>query len=281
MLIDTHCHVQFKAFDNDREQVISNCAKKNIIMNVVGTQSLTSESAVALAEKYDNIYATIGLHPIQKYVLPVKEENTSFIARGEVFDLNFYDKLISSSKKIIAIGETGLDAFHIPKDKSAQEIFEKQKETFLAHYELAQKYNLPLVIHVRDAHDQMLSVLSNISKPIKGVVHCFSGTLEYAEQYIDLGLYLGFTGIITFPIKKTDPSIQEKLWEIVRTIPLDKILIETDAPYLAPQEYRGLRCEPWMVEECAKKISELRGLSISEVSEVTINNSCKLFGIKK
>ena len=122
MLIDTHCHIQFKAYNDDREKIIAICAEKNVTLNVVGTQKDTSKAAVELAEKYDHIYASVGLHPIQKYVIPVKEEDTEFTARGEEFDVDYYDELIASSKKVIAVGETGLDRFHIPKDISGEEI---------------------------------------------------------------------------------------------------------------------------------------------------------------
>jgi len=277
MLVDSHCHIQFKAFNNDRNEVIVKCAENNLVMNVVGTQADTSKLAVELAEKYDNIYATVGLHPIQKYVIPVKEEDTSFTARGEDFDFDFYDNLIKSSKKVIAVGETGLDKYHIPKDKTSEEIFEKQKETFLQHYKLAEKNNLPLVIHVRDAHEEMLSVIEELPKPVRGTIHCFSGNREQAERYVDAGLYLGFTGVITFPPKKTNPKPQNDLIDVIKNMPLDKILIETDAPYLAPQAYRGKRCEPWMVGECAKKVVEIRGIKEEEVEKITVENTKRLF----
>ncbi len=279
MLFDTHSHVQFKAFDDDRDEVILRCENEGVMLNTVGTQKSTSQAAVDLAEKYEHVYASVGLHPIQKYVIPVKEEDTSFTARGEVFDFDFYDKLVSSSKKVIAIGETGLDKFHIPKDITEEEVFSHQKETFLQHYKLALKHDLPLVIHVRDAHEEMIELLQTLSSPIKGTIHCFSGNWGHAQQYLDMGLHLGFTGIITFPAKKTTPKPQLELLEVVKNIPEDNILIETDAPYLAPQAYRGKRCEPWMVAECAKKIAEVKGLSYKEVEEQTTNNAKKLFGI--
>jgi TatD DNase family protein len=281
MLIDTHCHIQFKAYNDDRNEVIVKSVEKNVVMNAVGTQQETSKKAVELAEKHENIYASVGLHPIQKYVIPVKEEDTEFTARGEEFDFDFYDALISSSEKIIAVGETGLDRFHIPKDISGEELFEKQKETFLEHYKLAKKHDLPLVIHIRDAHEDMMKILAELPKPVKGVVHCFTGNKQQADFYIEAGLHLGFTGVITFPPKKTDPKPQEELIEVVQTIPADRILVETDSPFLAPQAHRGKRAEPWMVEECAKKIAELRGSSVEEIEKLTTENAKKLFNRMK
>jgi len=178
---------------------------------------------------------------------------------------------------VIAVGECGFELYHVPKDKTVEEVLAKQKEIFLAQYHFAQKHNLPLVIHVRDAHDQLIEVLKELPKPIRGVIHCFSGDWSVASKYLDFGLNLGFTGIITFPIKKTAPQIQEDLWEVVQKVPNDRFIVETDAPYLAPQKYRGKRCEPWMVEEVADKVAELKGLSIDEVKKLALENSLRVF----
>ena len=279
MLFDTHCHLQFKAYDDDRDDVIARCKEKNVILNIVGTQLDTSKAAIALAEANENMYASVGVHPIQRYIVPVEEEDTSFTSRGEVFDEKVYSDLIASSDKVVAVGETGLDKYHIPKDKTGEEIFNAQKETFMAHYRVAKKHNLPLVIHVRDAHEDMRRILDELPKPIRGTVHCFSGTKEDAEYYVNAGLHLGFTGIITFPPKKTNPAPQESLIEAVKNTPLDRILVETDAPFLAPQAHRGKRAEPWMVEECVKKVAELRHMSVDEVRELTTANARKLFNV--
>lgn len=302
-MFDTHCHLQFKAFRNDLTQVISRCAEKNMIMNVVGTQKDTSQKAVELAEEHENIYATIGLHPIQEYKTKVKEEETEFISRGEEFDGEFYEELVKS-EKVIAIGETGLDKFHVPKDKSLADVMQTQKNFFVQHYNFAKKHDLPLVIHVREAHDEMIDLLQSViarsdegatsqslrqrdfdvafqaprnDSKINGVMHCFGSNWDNAQKYLDMGLYLGFTGVITFPPKKTDPKLQEDLLEVIKKMPLDKILVETDAPFLAPQKYRGKRCEPWMVEEVVKKIAQVRNLSVEEVKEITMENSLHLF----
>lgn len=309
-MFDTHCHLQFNAYKNDAEQVIARCLAKNMILNVVGSQKDTSRRAVEYAAKYENIYATVGLHPIHLFKSHVDESEAKFDSRAEDFDYEFYKKL-AQNKKVVAIGECGLDFFHQPEGVSREEMFKKQKETFLAQYNLAQKLNLPMVIHVRNAHEEMVDLLRSLSSPpfqggdrgglpssasaphttatpltshlgkggIRGVVHCYTSNWAHAQKYLDLGLHLGFTGVITFPPKKIDSQSQLDLLEVVKNCPLDRILIETDAPYLAPQAYRGQRCEPWMVEEVAKKIAEIKGVLVTEVVNKTMENAKKLFKI--
>lgn len=284
MLIDTHCHIQFKAYDDDREAVIQRCKDKGMILNLVGTQKTTSELAITLAEQYDWMYASIGLHPIQEYKTKVVEETTEFMARGEEFDEDFYNELAKHSK-VIGIGETGLDRFHVPKDVKTEEVMQKQREVFLAHYRVAQKNHLPLVIHVRDAHEDMIALLERLPEAqtgkLRGTIHCFSGNWENAEAYLRFGLFLGFTGIVTFPPKKTDPEPQMRLNEVVEKVPLDRIVVETDAPYLAPTIIRGQRNEPIYVEEVVKHFAKVRGSSISDMERMIEKNTRRLFGIEK
>lgn len=300
-MIDTHCHIQFNAYKNDADEVIKRCAEKDLVMNAVGTQKDTSAAAVALAEKYPFIYASIGLHPIHLFSTHIDEEESKFLSREEEFDYKYYKKL-GQSPKVIAIGECGLDLYRLPSGKNKEEVLAKQKQTFTGQYKLAQELNLPMVIHVREAHEEMLALLRSLCHPkqsegslssgqrdssatpqndkqkqINGVIHCYTGNWHYAQKYLDLGLHLGFTGVITFKPKKTDPRTQLDLLEVVESCPLDRILIETDAPYLAPQTYRGKRCEPWMVEEVAKKIAEIKNLSLAKVVEATTKNAKKLF----
>jgi TatD DNase family protein len=195
-----------------------------------------------------------------------------------------------------------VELFHLPSDANREAIVAKHKGSFLQQAKLAQEFNLPMVIHVRDAYDDMTKILSQINPPlvgegkggvltgerplpslplqgggIKGVVHCFSGSRFQAQKFLDLGLYLGFTAVITFPPRKTNPKPDLDLIEVVERCPLDRILIETDAPYLAPQKYRGQRCEPWMVEEVAAKIAEIKRLSVAEIEKVTDENARRLF----
>ncbi|MDD2757854.1 MAG: TatD family hydrolase [Patescibacteria group bacterium] len=307
MLVDTHCHLQFSAYKNDADVVYKKCADKGMLLNIVGSQYDTSLRAIEYAEKYSNAYATVGLHPIHLVSAEVDEEEVQFKSREEKFDYDAYKKLAEQSK-VIAIGECGLELHHLPEGKSEEEAIAVQTEAFIGQYKLAQELDLPMVIHVRNAHRQMIDLLRVIAnrqlavkqspdnsenreiatssagrrtprndKKMRGVIHCYTANWEYAKEYLDLGFYLGFTGVITFPAKKTDPKTQEDLLAVVKNCPLDRILIETDAPYLAPQAYRGERCEPWMVEEAAKKVAEIRGLTAEEVIKQTTNNALGLF----
>ncbi len=279
MLIDTHCHIQFKAFYDDVDEVISRCKEKGMLLNLVGTQADTSKKAVEWADKYDWMYASVGLHPIQEYKTHVKEEADEFIARGEQFDYEYY-KSLAVHPKVIAIGETGLDRFHVPKNIDEEVVMNKQKETFLQHAKLAREVEKPLVIHVREAHDDMMELLPKL-KDNTGVIHCYTGNWEYAQKYLEAGFYLGFTGVVTYPPKKTDPAPQAWLNEVVENAPIDRIVIETDSPYLAPHIIRGQRNEPWRVEEVVKRIAEVRNMTYEEVEKRVEENTRRLFtGIK-
>lgn len=275
-MIDTHAHIQFDAYKTDREEVINRCFDKNLILNLVGTQKDTSRRAVEMAEQYENMYASIGTHPIHLHSTHVDEEESSFLSREESFDEEYYEKLVQS-KKVIGIGECGLDLFHIPKDKSVEEVLQKQKEVFLQHVEFACKHDLPLVIHCRDAHDQMIELLESLKRPIRGTVHCYTSNWEHAQKYLQLGLSLGFTGVVTFPAKKLDPKPQNDLLEVLQNVPLDRIVVETDSPYLAAQAYRGQRAEPWMVEEVIGFIAKVRGVDTKKMEEQIFQNTLALF----
>lgn len=275
-MIDTHCHIQFKAFDENRNEVIQRCNDKGMILNVVGTQFDTSKKAIELAEQYEWMYASIGLHPIQEYRTKVIEEADEFISRAEKFNEDAYDEL-ATHEKVIALGETGMDRYHVPKDVVTEIVMQRQKETFLGHARIALKHDLPMVIHVREAHDDMIETLREFDKLPRGVIHCFTGNWEQAEFYLSQGLYLGFTGVVTYPPKKTDPRPQEQLQDVIEKIPLDRIVVETDSPYLAPQKYRGKRSEPWMVEEVIAKFAHDRGKSFEKMAEIIEKNTRQLF----
>ncbi|MFA6485876.1 MAG: TatD family hydrolase [Candidatus Magasanikbacteria bacterium] len=305
-MFDSHCHLQFNAYKDDCEAVIRRCLDKGVSCNIVGTQKDTSKAAVELAEKYDGLYATIGLHPIHTTHTEVDEEEILFESREENWDDAYYSEL-AKSKKVIAVGECGIELFHLPPDANKNEILKKQTEVFLQQINFARQHNLPLVIHIRDAYDETIEVLRNchserseeslkvrsrrdpsatpqddsrVETPFRGTIHCFSGNWRQAQQFLDMGFYLGFTGVISFPPRKTNPQPTLDLLEVVKNCPLDRMLIETDAPYLAPQAYRGERCEPWMVSEVAKKIAEIKNISIENVLLQVNQNSEKLFGIK-
>jgi len=277
-MIDTHCHIQFKGFEKNHEEVIKRSIEKNCTMFVVGTQQRTSQKAIDFAEKYDNTYAIVGLHPIHLSSTEVDEEETSFVSREETFDYELYKKM-AQHPKVVAIGECGIELFHIPKGQTKQEVIELQKQGFIEQIKLASELDLPLSIHIRDAYPETLEILQEMKEEysLKGVIHCFAGNWLDAKQFLDLGLYLGFTGIITFPPRKTNPEVQNELLEVVEKCPIDRILVETDAPYLAPQKYRGKQCEPWMIEEVIEKISRIKLVDKEKVEEILEKNTKELF----
>lgn len=276
MLFDTHCHIQFNGFNDDREEAVARCAEKGMFLNIVGTQKDTSKKAVELAEKYEWMVASIGTHPNHLFPTHIDEEESHFMSREEDFDETYYEELVKSPK-VVAIGETGLDLFHLPKDVPRETVLLKQQRVLTAHYEFAQRHTKAMVIHCRDAHDELLALLKSFEKPPRAVIHCYTSDWTHAEQYLAMGLFLGFTGVITFPPKKSDPDAQEKLLEVVQKVPLDRVVVETDSPYLAPIPYRGKRAEPWMVEAVVQKIAEVKGLPADAVEEATTNNAKKLF----
>src|SRR3989338_8230312 len=190
-MIDTHCHLQFNAYKNDRDEVIKRCQEKGVVLNTVGTQKDTSRAAVGLAEKYPFIYASIGLHPIHLFSTHVDEEESKFLSREEDFDYEYY-KNLGKNPKVIAIGECGLDLYRLPPGRSKEEILAKQRLTFKAQYDLAQELGLPMVIHVRDAHEEIVELLTGLSPKINGTVHCYTGNWQFAQKYLNLGLHLGF-----------------------------------------------------------------------------------------
>lgn len=276
MLIDTHCHLQFNAFKDDADDIYKKCADKGMLLIIVGSQRDTSERATECAEKYPNVYASVGLHPIHLISAEVDEEEIRFKSREEKFIYEEYKKM-AGHPKVVAIGECGLELYHLPPGMDEKTAIKIQSDTFIEQHNLARELGLPIIVHVRNAHREMIALLKSLPHPISGVIHCYTSDWQNAQEYLKLGLHIGFTGVITFPAKKTDPKIQEDLLEVVKHCPLERILIETDAPYLAPQSFRGQRCEPWMVEEVAKKIAEIRGMTVQKIVEQTSVNALKLF----
>ena len=277
LLIDTHAHVNFNDFKSDSKEVIKRALDENIWMINVGAESKTSERAVKMAEEYkEGVYAVIGLHPSHLVEQDVEykenEEIVKYKSKPEEFDYGFYLNL-AKNKKVVGIGECGLDYF-----RTSDESFkEKQKEVFIKHLELAKEVKKPIIIHCRDAHDDLLKILRLAVKPPSGVMHFFTGNLEQAKRYINLGFYISFSGVITFSPRKED--VAGAYDEIIKNIPLEKILVETDCPYVAPVPHRGKRNEPQYVKYVAHKIAEIRGMSFEEVAEQTTKNARELFGI--
>lgn len=277
-MFDTHCHVQFNGFKKDADEVVKKCGDRGMILNLVGTQKDTSRAGVEMAQKHQFTYASIGLHPVHLFSTHIDEEESKFLSREEDFDYEYY-KTLAQNSKVIAIGECGLDLYRLPEGKTITEILEKQKKVFILQYKLAQELNLAMVIHCREAHQQMIDLLKSMTTSVRGTVHCYTSNWYFAQQYLDLGLHVGFTGVITFPPRKTDPQVQLDLLEVVKNCPLERMVIETDAPYLAPQAFRGQRCEPPMVEEVIKKIAEIKDISFAEVEKATTENAKRLFRI--
>ncbi len=285
MLIDTHCHVNFSAYDEDRDDVIRRTLANDIFMINVGTQKDTSAKAVAIAEQYERgVYAAIGLHPIHVMDRPVDEEETKFHARAEEIDPYLYRRL-AKSPKVVAIGEAGLDYFHIAEGEDPEAVKERQKKEFLTQVDLADELDLPLIIHCRDAHEDLLPLVKKLvgegKMKRRGTFHFFSSSwdilLDAQDEYQKMGFYFGFTGAITLPPKKSSPREQEILLEAVKRVSDDRILTETDAPYITPVPHRGKRNEPLYVELVAQRIAELRGWSLEETKEKTFSNAMTLF----
>lgn len=270
MFFDSHTHVNFAAFKDDQDQTVNRSLDSQTWMVNVGTQLSTSESAVALANKYSTgVFAAIGLHPIHTFQQLVDEEEDHFQSREEQFDADFYEKLLN--KKVVAVGECGLDYYRLPANDKESAI-KKQKQAFVAQIEFARKHGLPLIVHCRDAYSDVLEILKADYNGMPGIIHSFTDTWDTAKKFIDSGFYVALNGILTFD--KTG-----KLAEVAKNVPFDKLLTETDAPYLTPTPYRGKRNEPSYVKHVAEKIAEIKGLSLEEVGQQTFNNACNLFNI--
>ncbi len=289
-LIDTHSHVHFNAFKDDMDDVVRSALEKGIGMVAVGTQKDTSANAVKLAERYENVWAAVGLHPSHLFEGYVDEQEVHFKSRNETFDADYYRALLRHPKTV-AMGEMGLDYFHTYENIPLEQQKQEEIDAFTAGAKVAIEEGVPVIIHCRDAHDDQIKLIERIWGPYnqvpsakgqvpspRGVIHCFTGTWADAERYFALGFYISFTGVITFPAKKADIAAgKELLTDVVRKAPLDKIMIETDAPYLAPMPYRGKRNLPEYVEHVAAKVAEIKGLSVDEVAAATTANAKRLF----
>ena len=277
-LFDSHTHVNFRAFKDDSADVIRRSLDFGIGMNLVGTNFKTSQSAINQAKNFNQaVYATVGLHPVHLFEQSVNEEGEAFRTKAEQFDYDAFKELALEAK-VIALGEMGLDYFYLPLGLTKAAAQEIQKKVLLAGMQLAQEIGKPMVFHVRpspntfDAYDDIYEIITGAvrAQPLRAVVHCFGGTLEQARRFLDLGLYIGITGIVTF---KNARGLQE----VVKVISLEKILIETDAPFLAPEPYRGQRNEPMYVKYVAEKIAMIKGLSFEAVAKATTENAKNLF----
>lgn len=255
MLIDTHAHLNAIQYQDDLEEVIERAQSEGVTtIVVVGFDRETITRAIELAEQYEFIYATVGWHPVD--AIDMTDE-----------DLKWIEELCSHPK-VVALGEMGLDYYW---DKSPKDI---QKEVFRKQIALAKKVKLPIIIHNREATSDILEILQeeNASE-VGGVMHCFTGSIEVAKQCMDMNFYISFGGPVTFKNAK-------KPKEVAAEIPLDRLLIETDCPYLTPHPFRGKRNEPSYVKYIAEQIAELKGVSFEEIARKTSDNAKRFFDIK-
>lgn len=255
MFIDTHVHLNADQYTEDLQQVIDRALEAKVEkMVVVGFDKITIERAMELADSYEFIYVVIGWHPVD--AIDCTEE-----------DLQWIEEL-ASHPKVVAIGETGLDYYW---DKSPKEV---QQQLFRKQIRLAQKLNLPIVIHNREATGDVVKILrEENAATVGGVMHCFSGSVETARECIAMNFMISLGGPVTFKNAKTPK-------EVAKEIPLEYLLIETDAPYLAPHPYRGKRNEPSYVPLVAEEIARLKGITVEEVAKATTENATKFFKLK-
>ncbi len=252
MFFDTHTHLDDEKFDIDRDELIASLKDEGLSLAVnIGANIETSRNSIALAEKYDLIYAAVGVHP------------------NDTGDMNDEDlaqiEEMAKHPRVVAIGEIGLDYHYDEPDPEIQKIwFEKQLK-------LAQKLSLPYVVHDRDAHADVLEIIKKVGYT-NGVMHCFSGSVEMAKEVTKMGMYVSIAGQVTF---KNAPKVQA----VATSVPLDKLLIETDSPYLTPEPFRGKRNNSSYVKYTAAKIAELRGMTTEEIAAITMENGKKFYNI--
>jgi TatD DNase family protein len=255
-MIDTHAHITFSQFNGEQEEVIQRAKDAGVdrIVNV-GCDLVSCDQSVEMAEKHENIFATLGMHPYE-----------AALVDGDLMDK--WRKLIKGNKKIVAIGECGLDYFkaNVPADV--------QKKAFRLQIELAVELGLPLIVHNREADEDSLKILKEYSGGgLKVVFHCFGSNAEFANKVWSAGFLTSFTGTITYPNARD-------LHDVVRQVPMDMFMVETDCPYLAPQKFRGQRNEPAYVVEVAKEVAKIKGVSFEEVEKATNEAANWFFGLK-
>ena len=253
MFIDSHAHLEMKEFDRDRAEVIGRARAAGVeVIVTVGTSLSLNRRALSVARQYENVYATIGIHPHDA---------------AKADDKKLHElKTLARDAKVVAYGEIGLDFFRNISPR------EKQIEVFATQLQIAKELDLPVVIHDRDAHEQTLTMV-RASGIRRGVFHCFSGDWEMAGKCLDLGFYISIPGVVTFGKSKV-------LQDVVRKAPADAILLETDCPYLTPEPHRGKRNEPSFMVHTAQKVADIRGVSIEELAAVATANTRRLFGLE-
>jgi TatD DNase family protein len=255
LLFDSHCHLEDAKFDSDRQEVIKRMQDAGIkYCTCAGSDIASSEAIQALSHKYPFVFSACGVHPHE-----AESAESSYIERL---------KELASYEKCVAVGEIGLDFYY---DNSPREI---QKKVFEEQLELAYALNKPVILHVRDAHGAAIEILNNRRQRLSGgIMHCYSGSVESAKTYLDMGFYISFAGSVTFKNAK-------KLQEAAKYIPQDRLLIETDSPYLTPVPKRGQRNEPANVRYICEFLAGIRETAPESIAELTFNNACRVYGIK-
>lgn len=257
MLIDSHCHLLDLRFKNNIKEIISEARKAEVVKFVnIGTSVLDSQNSVKLANEHDEIYTSVGIYPHEDTGLEVLQMSKEL------------QKLIDSSKKVVAVGECGIDNV---EGKGGREL-KDQEEIFLMQLDLAVRNNLPVIIHNRGGDEIIFSLLNKYKNKIRGVAHCFSSGWEIAEKYLELGFYLSFSGILTYPSAKD-------LTDVFKKVPDDKFVFETDAPYLPPQGHRGEVNKPEYVRIVAEKASQIKEKAFEDVCKLSYDNTCRLFNL--
>lgn len=252
ILVDTHCHLQMKAFRHDIEKVIDNACQIGVqaIINV-GFDMRSSEAAVQLSEKYPSLYAAVGIHPHDAKTC----DGTTLKVMEDFF----------SCKRVVAVGEIGLDYYRDLSPRAAQ------RHAFAEQLQIARECGLPVILHVREAYEEVFAMLDD-GRPEKGVFHCFSGTAAEVRRALKLGYHISFGGSITYGRKPVEHA--------VRQVPLDRLMIETDAPYLSPVPHRGKRNEPAFIRHTAERLAELREESLQTIARVSTENACSFFRMR-
>lgn len=280
LFFDSHSHVHSSYFADDADEVLRRALNNGVATVLVGTDYRSSKKALELTSRYQSgIYAAVGLHPDEIFDHPEKINGVETMVKGEIFNPELYQQL-GKFPSVVAIGEIGLD-YHKPEAsiEELKKIKQAQKEVLLKQLVLAIKLNLPVIFHCRQAHDDLIKILEDFRKQYRshlptdrpwGVIHCFSANESIAWQYFNLGLVISFTGLITF----------SQQWDsLIRKMPEDKLLIETDSPFMTPEPYRGRRNEPVLVKYVANRIAQIKNWDLERLAALTTANAQRLFKI--
>ena len=252
-MFDTHAHLDFDDFESDRDEVVARASRAGVSFIIdPGCDVETSRTAIALSDRYETVYAAVGIHP----------NSTADAVPGDSAEI----ARLASNTNVVAIGETGLDFY---RDRAPREV---QLRAFRGQLDLARSLDLPVIIHFRAVELDGIELTGpGLFKGIRGVFHCFGGSVGFAEKVVSMGFHVGFDGPLTY--------LNSDRVEVARAVPLDRCLIETDAPFLTPRQYRGRRNEPAFIADVAEKLAEVKQVDVDEVIEITTRNACGLFGI--